>query len=236
MLDKNLNTIISIDFETTEESPFNVRVNSDDQISIYDVIEHITKQARRNCIRTWLDYKKANPELTQIGSFRFKGRGQNDTPVADWELILKIILNLPGKRAGAFRNKCAKSLAKHLMPKSWSVEKKVKNLSEFFNNLPPELNSSNNNPEELVVIELQREWGGRREAECGVGFIDLLTSDKIVEVKQINNWKHAIGQVNCYGMYFPNHQKTIVLFGEGCIDKKIIEQTCMFQNIKIWYK
>ena len=60
VLDKNLNTIISVDFETTDESPFNVRVTSDDQISILDVVEHVTKQKRNNCRRTWLDYQRVN--------------------------------------------------------------------------------------------------------------------------------------------------------------------------------
>jgi hypothetical protein len=236
VLDKNLNTVISVDFETSEQTPFTVRVTSDDQISIYGVIEHITKQARRNCIRTWLDYKKANSEVTiRCDSFKFKGRGQQFTPVAKWETILKIILELPGKRAGAFRSKSAKCLAKHLMPKSWSVEQKVKKLAGFFNQLPPELKKQQ--PEDLVVSQLQSEWGGEREVECEAGFIDLLTQDKIIEVKNIINWKHAIGQVICYGIYFPYHQKTIVLFGGNeCINKEIIEQTCISQNIQLYYK
>ena len=124
MLDKNLNTIISIDFETTEESSFNVRVNSDDQISILDVVEHITKQDRNNCRRTWLDYQKANPELTQntsyfevarqISYFKFKGRGSRDTPVTDVSTILTIIMNLPGKMAQGYRRKFSTILVRVL--------------------------------------------------------------------------------------------------------------------------
>ena len=236
VLDKNLNTVIAIDFETTDETPFTIRVTSDDQISILDVVEHVTKQSRAASRMTWQRYLTENKgETSSCGSFKFKGRGQNATPVAKWETILEIILNLPGKRAAAFRTKSAKCLAKHLMPKSWSVEQKVKKLAGFFNQLPSELKKQQ--PEDLVVSQLQSEWGGKREVECGAGFIDLLTQDKIIEVKNIINWKHAIGQVICYGMYFPYHQKTIVLFGDNnCINKEIIKQTCTSQNIQLYYK
>ena len=105
MLDKNLNTIISIDFETTEESPFNVRVNSDDQISILDVVEHITKQKRKACRQIWLRYLTENEVLTPSGYFRFKGRGARDTPVTDVNTILTIIMGLPGKMAQGYRKK-----------------------------------------------------------------------------------------------------------------------------------
>lgn len=125
VLDKNLNTVITIDFETSEETPFTIRVTSDDQISILDVVEHITQQKRNNCRRTWLDFQKANTELfevvantssfegaqnmssfqNRIRSFKFKGRGQNATPVTDLKTILNIIQRLPGKMAMNYRSK-----------------------------------------------------------------------------------------------------------------------------------
>jgi hypothetical protein len=45
------------------------------------------------------------------------------------------------------------------------------------------------------------------------GNVDLLTSSEIVEVKEIGNWKGAIGQVLMYGLFFPDREKVVYLFG-----------------------
>jgi len=242
--DKNKNSIIPIDFENNVTShhgtstKYTVRLTPDDKISILDVIEVITKQKRKNCRVTWMNYQKSNPESVDFYPFKFRGRGQRDTPVASWEFILKLILSIPGQRATAFRVESAKCLAKHLMPKHWSVKRKVKRLSLFFDSLPPELNKTS--PENEIVMQLQSKWGGQREVACSTGFIDLLTSDCIIEVKLINNWKHAIGQVIAYGICYPKHQKVIVLFNnntttEGKIDKEIVNYTCKTCNINVYY-
>lgn len=243
LFDKNNNRLITINLDqegNVDETPFAIRVTPDDQISVLDVVEHITKQDRRKQVgKIWQRFKKDNSEgLNSIGLFKFKGRGQNDTPVASWEFILKLILGLPGKRAGAFRRKSAKCLAKHLMPGHWSVEKKVKQLSLFFDSLPPELNKIS--PENEIVLQLQSKWGGQREVACSAGFIDLLTPNCIIEVKLINNWKHAIGQVIAYGICYPKHQKVIVLFNNNTttgdkVDKEIVNYTCKTCNINVYY-
>jgi hypothetical protein len=77
VLDKNLNTVISVDFETTDESPFTIRVTSDDDISILDVVEHVTQQSRGATRKSFSNFLKDNSEVEeQIRSFKFKGRGQ----------------------------------------------------------------------------------------------------------------------------------------------------------------
>lgn len=59
---------------------------------------------------------------------------------------------------------------------------------------------------------LQRKYGGLIEVPIpGVGRIDVLTPDKIIEVKNINGWKHSLGQVLAYSTFYPNHQPIIAL-------------------------
>lgn len=109
--DKNNNRVISIDFESNDEPAFLIRITPDDNVNILDGIQRITKQARKNCIVTWLRYQKANPEgTTSCRTFKFKGRGQQNTPVCDVETFLTIIMNLPGKMAQAYRKKFASIL------------------------------------------------------------------------------------------------------------------------------
>ena len=50
------------------------------------------------------------------------------------------------------------------------------------------------------------------EVKCKLGSVDILTYSTIVEVKVVNDWKHAIGQVISYNSIFKKFKKIIVLF------------------------
>lgn len=73
-----------------------------------------------------------------------------------------------------------------------------------------------------VICQSEREYkhklakalSGKTEVPTLAGSIDVLTTTEIIEVKRVNDWKHAIGQVLVYGKYFPKHQKRIHLFGQ----------------------
>jgi hypothetical protein len=67
--------------------------------------------------------------------------------------------------------------------------------------------------ESEYVEKLQSKLRGEREVLTPVGGIDLLTSTEIIEVKQVKQWKCAVGQVLVYSAYYPSHQKRIHLFG-----------------------
>ena len=55
---------------------------------------------------------------------------------------------------------------------------------------------------------------GRIEVHTPVGFIDLLLPKAIIEIKRLENWKHALGQVLAYSAYYPNHAKVIHLYSQ----------------------
>lgn len=62
---------------------------------------------------------------------------------------------------------------------------------------------------------------GTVEVVIEVGKIDVLTPTEIIEVKQIHQWKTALGQVLVYGNYYPSHQKRLHLFGD-CKNSELI--------------
>ena len=49
--------------------------------------------------------------------------------------------------------------------------------------------------ESIIRDQIAYEENGETEVKTPVGFIDVLTDTKIIEVKQANLWKHALGQV-----------------------------------------
>lgn len=76
-------------------------------------------------------------------------------------------------------------------------------------------------------INLATQLNGKREVSTLAGNIDILTESEIIEVKSVQMWKHALGQVLVYGKYYPSHQKRIHLYGETQESfLKMIESHC----------
>jgi hypothetical protein len=66
--------------------------------------------------------------------------------------------------------------------------------------------------EKAIQRALHARHGGSIEVATSYGFIDLVYSKCIVEIKEASKWKHALGQILCYGIEYPSYQKVIVLF------------------------
>ncbi|BAZ33655.1 hypothetical protein NIES4074_61690 (plasmid) [Cylindrospermum sp. NIES-4074] len=83
-------------------------------------------------------------------------------------------------------------------------------------------------PEQQVRNSLKSRLGGQIEVVTAVGRIDLLTESELIEVKAVNSWKEALGQILAYSAFFPEYQKRIHLFGYCTPDKAdLIESTCL---------
>jgi hypothetical protein len=86
--------------------------------------------------------------------------------------------------------------------------------------------------EKIIQKQMWQKLGGKIEVPTLAGKIDLLTPLELIEIKEVNGWKCAIGQVLSYGYYYPSHQKRIHLFGscqESYID--LVESHCNPLNI-----
>ncbi len=71
------------------------------------------------------------------------------------------------------------------------------------------------------------------EVATKVGFIDLLTNNEIIEIKEGRCWKHAVGQVLMYAVEYPDRKKRIHLFGS--IPDDPIEEYCSLYDIAVSY-
>jgi type II secretory pathway component PulJ len=57
--------------------------------------------------------------------------------------------------------------------------------------------------------------GGTMEVPVKTGRIDILSPTEIIEVKDIRQWKSAVGQVLIYQLEFPSHQARVHLYGKA---------------------
>lgn len=78
---------------------------------------------------------------------------------------------------------------------------------------------------------------GKSEVETPLGYIDLLTTDYIVEFKIYKNAKDALGQILCYSNFHPRKKKLVVLFGKGLATWKafsIFERVCALYDVEVF--
>jgi hypothetical protein len=89
--------------------------------------------------------------------------------------------------------------------------------------------------EEEYRNKIAEEENGQIEVQTKSGFIDVLTDTKIIEVKTAINWKHAIGQVQCYALEYDDKEMWIYLFNHEDCDKELISSCCNKFNIQVNY-
>lgn len=73
--------------------------------------------------------------------------------------------------------------------------------------------------EHQIRDRLKAELGGQTEVVTAVGRIDLLTATEVIEIKNIDDWKEALGKILAYSAFFPEHSKRIHLFGKPDLTK-----------------
>ncbi len=88
-------------------------------ISLVDVVQAITGQAKNNAGKSIERIKENYPQVSPEDSptwrnYRFPGRGQRDTAVADVRGMVELIMLLPGAQAARVRRRAAELLVRSL--------------------------------------------------------------------------------------------------------------------------
>ena len=97
--------------------------------------------------------------------------------------------------------------------KSYTIDNVIEfnaTISSLIEDIP---NINNNDPERQVQLRIANAIAGSEiEVVCGCGRIDILTDEKIIEVKKYSSLLHALGQILGYGTYYKNKKKTVYTF------------------------
>lgn len=100
-------------------------------------------------------------------------------------------------------------------------------------NLQP---SKSSQKEKEIQMRLKDILGARTEVKTPVGFIDCLSERDIVEIKQVSKWKHALGQILCYGTFYPTKTKHLYLFGDSTEEEgTMIKSICSQFNVQVTF-
>jgi hypothetical protein len=91
-------------------------------------------------------------------------------------------------------------------------------------------------PERQIQLRLHKELGGDMEAYTPIGPIDLVTKTEIIEIKRIEDWKTALGQVIAKAQTFPKQTKRIHLFGESSKQLKKITNHCQVLDVMVTFE
>jgi len=91
--------------------------------------------------------------------------------------------------------------------------------------------------ERKIQLRFKKELEAKVNVIVPVGYIDALTLTEVIEIKEAMCWKHAIGQVMCYSLYYPTHQKRLHLFGDTHKDfRQLVEGCCFKLNIRVTWE
>jgi hypothetical protein len=91
-------------------------------------------------------------------------------------------------------------------------------------------------PEYPIQLRMHEELGGKMEAFTVAGRIDLVTDTEVIEIKQIAQWKDAVGEVLSKGQFFPKHHKRIHLFGAADKLMEVIVASCSVLEIVVTFE
>lgn len=84
---------------------------------------------------------------------------------------------------------------------------------------------------------LAQKLHGKTQVNTPVGRIDIVTPTEIIELKKAKDWKSALGQIKCYGDFYPNHKMRIHLFGEMTQTQlNHAKSICKKENIKLTWE
>jgi hypothetical protein len=95
---------------------------------------------------------------------------------------------------------------------------------------------SNKVSEKDIQVKVHQMFGGVREVNTPVGFIDLLTDKQLIETKIANEWKHGVGQLLSYSKFYPEHQLVLYLFGNFPKNLNECALLCKQHGIKLMYE
>ena len=85
------------------------------RVAVYDVLQLVTGCSATNCSNVFSRVSEAFPEvITNCSNFKFSGRGQRETPVADARTTVEIIMVLPGRAAARVRKAAADVMVRYL--------------------------------------------------------------------------------------------------------------------------
>jgi hypothetical protein len=95
---------------------------------------------------------------------------------------------------------------------------------------------SNKVSEKDIQVKVHQMFGGVREVNTPVGFIDVLTDTQLIEVKSAETWKHSVGQLLSYSKFYPNHEMVMYLFGKFPRNLNECASICKQHGIKLMYE
>lgn len=218
------------------------------RFSVFDVIRVLNPQATGAKYAAHLWSSMSGTQHFQgedFSTFKFTGQGQRKTPVATLEGVLKIIdhfdtpmarqLKAPQRELFMLAMRGGKAPSRDEDHKT--TKKHVKVCGK-----PRKIINKQQEMEREVARRIAQDDGGTVEVITPVGRIDVLTATKIIEVKRVDMWKHALGQVLAYSLHVEDRECWIHLFGsKDLMDRYEVMKThigaaCSKFNVRVKFE
>ena len=199
------------DFENSE-----IRATEDGRFSVFDVIKFCGKKNPRDA---WKSLANEYIEVVaKTDNFKFSGRGQQETPVANRENILYIIGLLPGAIGKAYREESAKIFVQYLDASPELAESVIDRATpETLKRIEDRLKSKKIRATFTTVLQEHGVSKGWEFAKCTDAIYKPILGGTTKEVKQVRslaNQESLRDQVDDFEL-------TQIMFAESLAERKI---------------
>lgn len=210
-----------------------VIMNSNGYINVTKICNEVTtKNGKKKEFKHWKTTSEAKDVLCEISKI---------TNISESKLLIKELKSIENIVRGTYAHPMLVThIASWISPKfsikvsHWIEEwKKYSSDNNFMYyqelcNLKP---SQCSMKEKKIQTKLQKKYDGEIEVKTKSGNIDLLTDKYLIEIKDYQNWKHAVGQLMVYSMYHTNKKKCMYLFNVENNNTKEIKKICKIYDI-----
>jgi hypothetical protein len=176
-----------------------------------------------------------HPELYDSYFILCKLKGNSKrVPMTTYKGLLAIFQVMGGHQAKLFRLQCVDTLHDNLFPitNDENQTQSLLNMIKDFSDVKPRRRDEN-----IVVQHLAHAIiGSSVEVKCTNGFCDITTPKLVIEVKTVDAWKHALGQILAYVKDFEDLRPCLHLFGSKDALKKYLpraKQCCKHYHVYV---
>lgn len=91
--------------------------------------------------------------------------------------------------------------------------------------------------ERQIRDRLKNELNGQIEVITDISRIDRITASEVIEIKNLDDWKEALGKILAYAAFFLEHNLRIHLFGRADLSKlAAAKATCSQFDIAVTFE
>lgn len=199
-------------------------------ISVIDIVRIVTENNNDYSAQIIRNMNNNHSDvMSSCQTFKFPGKGQRNTPVADFQTILKILQHLPGPSAAKYREKTAETLTRYFAGDQ-SLHQEIDRNLQSNNPINQIARESMLNPTDLedTMLAAKRQKIVHLQLDEEITDAEIRISQKKKQLEDINN-QRIISFKETLERHFPEDNATMM----NCMKNALCSQFLTNHKLQI---